>query len=218
MSRHNLWLTVVLSCAWASIAQATTFDLIEARDSSGEFVAGSNTVGTGATDGFVVLPTNLTGTSAQLSLAMVGSETAGTIGTEFTGTLTLDDGSPNPVLVVAINSIIVTNIGFGPSGSPATSIQFGGLDTSGQAEVTLLGGTSAAQFGGATMTGQMFIAINSLVGVPFFIPGNFFASSFTGDMNEIQVLFHTPEPNTASLVGLSLVAIAAWRRRGRAPR
>lgn len=209
-------IAALLSIGLPQLASANQFPLIQANDPLAQFTASSGTLSTTPGDATIVLPTNLGGNTAILDLALTSSEAIGTIGTQFSGTLVIEDGTATPVLVASVNSIVVTNLGVGPSGAAGTFLNLGGLDTAGQAELTLLGGSAAAQFGGAGTTGQMFISLSQLVGQPFFIPlgagPGFFPSDFTADTT-IQVLFHTPEPGTALLLGASLAALAGWRRR-----
>lgn len=221
MARVRLALIVAVVVGLPQLARATVFELIQIDDPVLEFTGGS--LSTGATDGTIELPLNLQGNKAILDLAIVGSETFGTVGTELAGTLILTPtgGGPN-LLEILVKSIVVTGLTPAPNGS--ASLQLGGIQRQAQSEVQLIGGTAMAQFGNTSVPGQMFLSLSQITGSesfygPLGIPlcgglpcDGFFSSPFTADAS-IQVQLHTPEPGTGLLLGASLAGIAALRRR-----
>ena len=214
MSRGILGLLAAALIALPVAVHATEFELIDGTDATAGFDQPSGQLTTSAPDADLSLPFDLNGAALDITLTIgAGGETAFTIGTVFSGTVVIG-GIADPLLVMDVDSIIVTGIAPGASGSPGTSFTLGGLDTASQSEGELIGGSAAARFGGIGTIGQLSIVMRQMTGPPpFYLPGAFFGGSFTGDMDSIQILFHTPEPNTALLVGLPLLGMAAWRRR-----
>lgn len=216
MRRTLLALTIFGLLLLPGRALATSILVATDQTGNSTYDAGTGVFATDATVSGGDVPASLAGATLHLRIQLDGAETAGTTGTRFVGALAgadlwIEDGGA-PLLTAEVNFADVTNVtgtfNFTTFQFEVDSITLGGLDpAAGQSAFSVTGGSEAGSF---SENGSLLLLLDNLnpSGTP---AGSVFGQNFSSDARiETQL---APEPGTFLLVGGSLMALGAWRRR-----